>query len=150
MLRSGARPTPSGSSTAAGFSLETRSTSAWIERTVDLSRDATWSERPLFARALIAREPRQHVHSVRVCFLPQLRDKRVRDALRNQRLERGELGAFPFPTHCGSLPQLIADGHVRPPRRAIRRDDSPNHRRLGQHRVLRPSNELCANSGATC
>jgi hypothetical protein len=29
-------------------------------------------------------------------------------------------------------PQLIADGHVRPPRRAIRRDD----RRLGQHRAI--------------
>ena len=96
-----------------------------------------------FVGTPIAREPRQHVHSVRVRFLPQLRDKRDRDALREQRLERGELGAFPLATHRGSLPQLIADGHVHPSRRTIRRDDSANHRRLGQHRVLRPSNELC-------
>ena len=119
---------------------------AWLfttRRRTPTRSSAPSTTRPLFVGTTIAREPRQYVHSVRVRFLPQLRDKRVRDALREQRLERGELGAFPLATHCGSLPQLIADGHVHPPRRAIRRDDSANHRRLGQHRVLRPSNELC-------
>ena len=63
---------------------------------------------PLFGRALIAIEPRHHVHSVRLSVLPQLRDKRVRDALRQQRLERGEFGAFSFTTHRGSLSQKKA------------------------------------------
>jgi predicted nucleic acid-binding protein len=76
--------------------------------------------RRLFVGTLIAREPRQHVHSVRVRFVPQLRNKRVRDALREQRLERGEFGAFPLATHGGSLPHLIADAHVHPPRRTTR------------------------------
>ena len=42
-----------------------------------------------------------------------------------------KFGAFPLTTHRGSLSQLIPDGHVHPRRRAIRRDDSANHRRLG-------------------
>ena len=63
--------------------------------------------------------------------------------LGEQRLERGELGAFPPAAHRGSLSQLIADGHIYPRRRAIRRNDSANHGRLGEHRMLRPSNELC-------
>jgi len=59
---------------------------------------------------------------VRLRILPRFRDKRVRDALREQRLERGELGAFPLADHCGSLPQLIADGHVHPPNRTVNMD----------------------------
>jgi hypothetical protein len=85
----------------------------------------------LFVRAPVAYEPRHHVYSVRLSFLPQLRDKRLRDAFRQQRLERGEFGAFPVTAHRGSLSQLISDGHVHPGRRAIRRDDSANHGRLG-------------------
>ena len=49
-----------------------------------------------YSAVLLSRLSRHHVHSVRLSFLPQLRDKRGRDALRQQRLERGELGAFPF------------------------------------------------------
>jgi hypothetical protein len=51
---------------------------------------------------------------VRLGFLPQLRDKRLRDAFRQQRLERGEFGAFPLTAQSGSLSQLISDGHVQP------------------------------------
>lgn len=64
--------------------------------------------------------------------LRTFRDKRIRDALREQRLECGKLGAFPSPAITAACLNMIADGHVRPPRRAIRRDD----RRLGQHRAI--------------
>ena len=36
----------------------------------------------------------------------------VRDALREQRLERRELGAFPLATQCSSPPRSITDGHA--------------------------------------
>jgi hypothetical protein len=73
---------------------------------------------------------------MRLSFLPQLRDKRLRDAFRQQRLERGEFAAFLLTAHRGSLSQLISDGHVHPRRRAIRRDDSANHRGLGRKNEL--------------
>ena len=48
----------------------------------------------LFVCTLVAHESRHH-DSV-LSFLPQLRDKRRRDAFRQQRLERGEFGALPL------------------------------------------------------
>jgi len=48
----------------------------------------------LFVCTLVAHESRHH-DSV-LSFLPQLRDKRLRDAFRQQRLERGEFGALPL------------------------------------------------------
>jgi hypothetical protein len=42
----------------------------------------------------MAREPRLDVHSVRLRFPPHFRDKRIRDAVREQRLERGKLGTI--------------------------------------------------------
>jgi hypothetical protein len=49
---------------------------------------------------------------VRLRFLPHFRDKGVRDALREQRLECGEFGAVPVAARRGSLSQLIADAQV--------------------------------------
>ena len=110
----------------------------------------------LFVRALVAHEPRHHVYSVRLSFLPQLRDKRLRDAFRQQRLERGEFGAFPLTAHRGSLSQLISDGHVHPRRGAIGRDDSPitggwiakDARRLHQFGGEQRCNVLASHDGS--
>jgi hypothetical protein len=60
-------------------------------------RSTRGSPASIFVRTLVAHEPRHHVYSVRLSFLPQLRDKCLRDAFRQQRLERGEFGAFPSP-----------------------------------------------------
>jgi hypothetical protein len=79
----------------------------------------------------VTREPRHHIHSGSLRFLPYLRDQGICDALGPQGLERGQLGTFPFATHGRSLPQLIAEGHVHPARRPVCRDDSTNHGRLG-------------------
>ena len=52
---------------------------------------------------------------MRLRLVSLFRDQRVRDALREQRLERGELGTFPLAAHRGTLSQLIADGHIHRP-----------------------------------
>jgi hypothetical protein len=104
----------------------------------------------LVVRTLVAHEPRHHVYSVRLSFLPQLRDKRLRDAFRQQCLERGEFGAFPLTAHRGSLSQLIPDGQVHPRRRPSvgmipRITGGLDSTGCSDHRI-----SLAESSGATC